>query len=344
MNVGLHGMTKPPRRVGFLLMDQFTLISLSSAIDPLRVANLLSDQQLYEWCLVGSGDSEQISSDGVRVRLDHSLADEIELDLVIVVGGVDIERTVQKTDLAWLRKQSQKGAQMGALCTGSYALASAGLLNGYECSAHWDCLTLLTEQFPGIDFNSHLYTIDRDRMTCTGGTVPLHMMLAMMSKRHPQSLVDGVADMLVCERHRTDAEMQVIPMWSRKVEVQPKLKEVLQLMEANLEEPLSLKDLAEYVNLSRRQLERLFIKHLHSTPSRYYLKLRLDRARRLLKQTSRSIVEITSMCGFVSTTHFSRCYRKYMGVSPKSDRAHGVPAAYQIFEPELPSDGAEAMS
>ena len=114
MNVGLHGMTKRPQRVGFLLMDQFTLISLSSAIDPLRVANLLSDQQLYEWCLVGSGDSEQISSDGVRVRLDHSLADEIELDLVIVVGGVDIERTVQKTDLAWLRKQSQKGAQMGA--------------------------------------------------------------------------------------------------------------------------------------------------------------------------------------------------------------------------------------
>lgn len=344
MNVGLHGITKRPQRVGFLLMDQFTLISLSSAIDPLRVANLLSDQQLYEWCLVGSGDSEQISSDSVRVRLDHSLADEIELDLVIVVGGVDIERTVQKTDLAWLRKQSQKGAQMGALCTGSYALASAGLLNGYECSAHWDCLTLLTEQFPGIDFNSHLYTIDRDRMTCTGGTVPLHMMLAMMSKRHPQSLVDGVADMLVCERHRTDAEMQVIPMWSRKVEVQPKLKEVLQLMEANLEEPLSLKDLAEYVNLSRRQLERLFLKHLHSTPSRYYLKLRLDRARRLLKQTSRSIVEITSMCGFVSTTHFSRCYRKYMGVSPKSDRAQGVPAAYQILESELSSDGVEAVS
>ena len=185
------------------------------------------------------------------------------------------------------------------------------------------------------------YTIDRDRLTCTGGTVPLHMMLAMLAKRHPQSLVDGVADMLVCERHRSDAEMQVIPMWSRKVEVQPKLKEVLQLMEANLEEPLPLQDLADYVQLSRRQLERLFLKHLHSTPSRYYLKLRLDRARRLLKQTSRSIVEITSMCGFVSTTHFSRCYRKYMGVSPKGDRTQGVPEVYQIFESELPPEGAE---
>ena len=329
------------QRVGFLLMDQFTLVSLSSAIDPLRVANSLSDVELYRWCLIGAGEEEQVSSDGVRVKLDHNLTDEIELDLVIVVGGIDIEQSVTKVDLSWLRKQAQRGAQMGALCTGSYALASAGLLNGSECSAHWDCLTLLTEQFPGIDFNSHLYTIDRDRLTCTGGTVPLHMMLAMLAKRHPQSLVDGVADMLVCERHRRDAEMQVIPMWSRKVEVQPKLKEVLQLMEANLEEPLPLQDLADYVQLSRRQLERLFLKHLHSTPSRYYLKLRLDRARRLLKQTSRSIVEITSMCGFVSTTHFSRCYRKYMGVSPKGDRTQGVPEVYQIFESELPPEGAE---
>jgi transcriptional regulator GlxA family with amidase domain len=285
-----------------------------------------------------------VSSDGIRVALDYTLADEVDFDLVIVVGGIDIEQSVQRSDLAWLRKQAQKGAQLGALCTGSYALASAGLLNGYQCSAHWDCLTLLTEQFPAIDFNSHLYTIDRDRLTCTGGTVPLHMMLAMIAKRHPQSLVDGVADMLVCERHRSDAEMQVIPMWSRKADMQPKLKEVLQLMEANLEEPITLQELADYVSLSRRQLERLFLKHLHSTPSRYYLKLRLDRARRLLKQTSRSIVEITSMCGFVSTTHFSRCYRKYMGVSPKSDRIQGETQIFKIFESELPSEEAELLN
>ena len=171
------------QRVGFLLMDQFTLVSLSSAIDPLRVANSLSDSELYRWCLIGARESEQVSSDGVRVKLDHTLTDDVELDLVIVVGGIDIEESVTKADLSWLRKQAQRGAQMGALCTGSYALASAGLLNGYECSAHWDCLTLLTEQFPDVDFNTHLYTIDRDRLTCTGGTVPLHMMLAM--KRAP---------------------------------------------------------------------------------------------------------------------------------------------------------------
>ena len=96
-------------------------------------------------------------------------------------------------------------------------------------------------------------------------------------------------------------------------------------MEANLEEPISLQELADFVQLSRRQLERLFLKYLHCTPSRYYLKLRLDRARRLVKQSSRSIVEITSMCGFVSTTHFSRCYRKYIGVSQRIDRLNCQP-------------------
>lgn len=324
-----------PQRVGFLLMEDFTLVSLSSAIDPLRVANLLSGTELYRWCLIGGSGQEQISSGGIRVRLDHTLTEEVALDTVIVVGGIDIEKNVQKSDLQWLRKQAQRGAQMGALCTGSYALASAGLLNGYQCSAHWDSLTLLSEQFPAIEFNANLYTIDRDRLTSSGGTVPLHMMLAMLAARHPQALVDAVADMLVLERHRTDSEMQVIPMWSRKIEVQPKLKEVLQLMEANLEEPISLEELASFVKLSRRQLERLFLKHLHCTPSRYYLRLRLDRARRLLKQTSRSIVEITAMCGFVSTTHFSRCYRKYMGVSPKVDRGIGRSERYTAIAAEL---------
>jgi len=312
-------------RVGFLLVDKFTLISLSSALEPLRVANLQSGRTLYQWGLIGAGPTHASCSDGVAVSLDYSLEDSPTFDLVVVVGGLSIEQSLPRPLLAWLRKQAQRGVTLGSVCTGAYALASAGLLDGYQCSAHWDCLTMLTERFPRVACNNQLYTMDRDRMTCTGGTIPMHMMLALLSSRHPQSLVDAVADMLVCERYRADVEMQLVPMWSRKVEMQPKLKEVLQLMEANLEEPIPLQELADFVSLSRRQLERLFLKYLHCTPSRYYLKLRLDRARRLVKQSSRSIVEITSMCGFVSTTHFSRCYRKYIGVSPRIDRLNCQP-------------------
>lgn len=321
----VKGASQTPYRVGFLLVNEFTLISLSSAVEPLRVANQLAGRDLYTWELLGEGPATQSCSDGFAVNLDKTLPDVTDYDLVIVVGGLAIEQNLSRPVLAWLRKQAQRGVVVGSVCTGAYVLASAGLLDGYQCSAHWDCLTILTDRFPRVGCNNQLYTIDRDRMTCTGGTIPMHMMLALLSSRHPQALVDAVADMLICERYRADVEMQLVPMWSRKVEMQPKLKEVLQLMEANLEEPISLQELADFVQLSRRQLERLFLKYLHCTPSRYYLKLRLDRARRLVKQSSRSIVEITSMCGFVSTTHFSRCYRKYIGVSPRIDRLNCQP-------------------
>jgi transcriptional regulator GlxA family with amidase domain len=334
-DVHVRTARKKTKHVGFLLMERFTLISLSSAIDPLRVANQLSGQPLYTWSLVGSSPDTQVSSDGIRVALDAQPKAIDGFDIVIVVGGVDIQEVPRKTECQWLKKLARQGVTIGAVCTGSYILAEAGLLDGYQCSAHWDCLTLLNEHFPDVYCNNQLYTIDRKRMTCTGGTVPLHMMLGMLAENHSQPLVDAVADMLVCDRHRADSELQLVPMWSRKVQVQPKLNEVLELMEANLEEPISLQELADFVQLSRRQLERLFLKTLHCTPSRYYLKLRLDRARRLLKQSSRSIVEITAMCGFVSTTHFSRCYRKYMGVSPRSDRVGSSAEVYLSDESGL---------
>ena len=324
-SISLQTRAAKCKRIGFLLLDDFTLLSLSSAIDPLRIANLLTDRTLYEWTLIGHAEEGAVtSSDGIRVTLDTDHFNTPTFDLVIVVGGVNIERHVDKTDIQWLRKQARAGTKLGAVCTGSYVLAAAGLLDGHQCSVHWDCLTPMTEQFPDVLCNSHIYTIDNDRLTASGGAVSLHMMLAYIGLSHPEALVEAVADMLVCDRHRADYEPQVVPMWSRRVALKPKLTEVLQLMEANLEEPIPLSELASLVGLSVRQLERLFLQNLHCTPSRHYLMLRLQRARRLIKQSSRSIVEITAMCGFTSTTHFSRCYRKYMGVSPRTDRKQGA--------------------
>ena len=313
------------QKIGFLLVEDFTLLSLSSAIDPLRIANLLTDQCLYEWTLIGGAEAGSVtSSDGVCVALDRDLDDTTYYDLVVVVGGINIEQHISKGDIQWLRKQARAGTKLGAACTGSYVLAAAGLLDGHQCSVHWDCLTPMAEQFPDVLCNSQIYTIDTDRLTASGGAVSLHMMLAYIGLMHPEALVEAVADMLVCDRHRAGYEPQVVPMWSRRVALKPKLTEVLQLMEANLEEPIPLSELARLVGLSVRQLERLFLQNLHCTPSRHYLMLRLQRARRLIKQSSRSIVEITAMCGFTSTTHFSRCYRKYMGVSPRTDRKQGT--------------------
>lgn len=310
-----------PYRVGFLLINNFTLIALATAIEPLRMANQLTGKELYTWQLLSASGETVKASDGIVITPDASIADRQKFDVVIVVAGVDITRSFTGKEVSWLQKQAREHVLLGAVCTGAYVLASAGLLNGYSCSAHWECLAALQERFPKVNTTNHLYTLDRDRMTCTGGGVPMDMMLSFLARRHGKALTGAICDMFVCDRVRPDNEPQRMPLRRLLTSAQPKLAEVTELMEANIEEPIELEELACFVGISRRQLERLFLKHLNCTPSRYYLKLRLDRARQLLKQTTNSIIEVASMCGFVSAPHFSRCYRKYIGISPKEERA-----------------------
>mgnify|MGYP006423652973 CR=1 FL=1 len=324
-----------PYRVGFLLVDNFTLVALATAIEPLRMANQLMGRELYSWQMLSANGETARASDGMTVVPDASIDDNAEFDLVIVVGGINIIQSFSKRETQWLRMQARRRVVLGALCTGAYVLASAGLLDGYACSAHWEGIAALREHFSQVRCNNRLYTLDRDRLTCTGGNVPMHMMLSLLARRHGQALANGISAMFVCDRQREDSEEQPAPLRKQLADAQPKLAELAQLMEANIEEPVELRELAELAGISRRQAERLFLKHLGCTPSRYYLKLRLDRARQLLKQTSCSIVDIASMCGFVSAAHFSRCYRKYMGSAPKAARA-SVYAIHSTDEVEQP--------
>lgn len=312
-----------PYRVGFLLIDNFTLVALATAIEPLRMANQLMGWELYSWQVLSADGRTARASDGMTVVPDAGIdeSEAFNFDLVIVVGGINITQSFSNREIQWLRGQARERVTLGALCTGAYVLASAGLLDGYACSAHWEGVAALREHFSRVQCNNHLYTLDRDRLTCTGGNVPMHMMLTLLARRHGQSLANAILDMFVCDRQRENSEEQPAPLRKQLAAAQPKLAEVAQLMEANIEEPVEMRELAELAGMSRRQIERLFLKHLGCTPSRYYLKLRLDRARQLLKQTSCSIVDIASMCGFVSAAHFSRCYRKYMGTAPKAARA-----------------------
>lgn len=317
--------SKEPYQVGFLLIENFTLIALATAVEPLRMANQLAGTELYSWKLLTDGGGFARASDGITMVPDASIQEEHNFDLVIVVAGIDVTRSYSRKEVNWLKQMARRHVLLGAVCTGPYVLASAGLLDGHACSAHWECLEAMQEGFPRVQTNNHLFTVERERMTCTGGTVPMHMMLSFLARRHGQELSTAVSHMFVCDRVREESEQQPMPMHPKLACAQPKLAEAAQLMEANIEEPIELQELATLAGISRRQLERLFLKHMGCTPSRYYLRVRLNRARRLLKQTSCSIVDIASMCGFVSATHFSRCYRKVMGRAPKYERMEVYP-------------------
>lgn len=319
-----------PVTIGFLLLPNFSMIAFSSALEPLRMANRLSDKALYQWLIITQDGQPITASNGLSLTPHCAIHETGGLNTLLVCGGIDVDQIGDKLLIAWLRKLAQRKINLGALCTGSYILARAELLNGYRCTIHWQNIASLRENFPRLIISSELFEIDRDRFTCSGGVAPLDMMLQLIRKQHGQVLAAAISEEFICERIRDRHDRQRIPLRMRLGTSQPKLIEAVSLMEANVEEPMSPDELAQHVGLSRRQLERLFQKYLNCVPTRYYLELRLARARQLLLQTSMSIVDVAFACGFVSAPHFSKCYRDFFGIPPRDERRLRRPALSQL--------------
>lgn len=312
-----------PTRFGFFLVNDFTLISMSSAIEPLRMANRLCKKDVYRWKTISETGGPVVASDGLSVNVDSGMDDPDVLagvDVVVVCGGWDIERNSNESLLRWLRAVSKRSVRFGSCCTGSYVLAKAGLLDGYRCSVHWENMGPMTDLFPKVHVSRSVYTIDRDRYTCSGGTSPVDMMLHLIKRECGPEVSAGVAEQFIHERVRRSGEQQRVPLRHVVGNQSEKLIVAVELMEANVREPMSQVDIAAYTGVSRRQLQRLFERYLHCTPSRHYSQIRLGRARELLHQTSLSLVEISALTGFVSSSHFSKSYKELFGHSPSAER------------------------
>ena len=312
----------PPvlQRYGLLLVPQFSLIALAAVVDPLRVANSVLGHRAYQWATLGAGWGPVISSDGIRVVPDASLGEGLIFDTVLVIGPNPIPRRGFAEVSAWLRRQAARGVVLGGVDTGAYYLAHAGLLAGYRCTIHWEGRVRLLETFPGLQVTNRLFEIDRDRVTCSGGVSPLDMMTWLLS-RPPgnRALSEQVAHLLLAQRRDAD-EMQNMPLRERFSNLPAAVLDALELMENNVEEPLSVGEIGHYLNTSRRTLERLFSQHLGSTPARKYLEMRLERARLAVLRSQRGLDDISQSYGFASVSHFIDRYRRLHGCTPASDR------------------------
>jgi transcriptional regulator GlxA family with amidase domain len=309
-----------PRRFVFVLLENFTLLSFSSAVECLRIANRMSGKTLYEWSLIGEGGESVTCSAGTSFNLDADLGDLQRDDTIMVCGGVQVQAATSKKLLAWLRREARKGLPVGGLCTAAYTLAKAGLLDGKRATIHWENADSFSEEFDEVDLTKSVFVVDGNRMTTAGGTSSIDLMLKLVATDHGEELANAVADQLIYSSIRTDQDTQRLSVPTRIGVRHPKLSLVIQMMEKNIEEPISPSILAKDVGMSTRQLERLFRRYLNRSPKRYYMELRLQKARNLLMQTDMSVINVALACGFASPSHFSKCYRAHYDTTPYRER------------------------
>ncbi|WP_239113262.1 GlxA family transcriptional regulator [Shimia biformata] len=318
--VEIENAPDKPRRFVFVLLDQFTLLCFAAAVESLRIANRMAGKELYSWALAGEGGDTVSCSAGASFHLDLDLEELNRDDTIMICGGIDVQHATTKRVLSWLRREARKGLVIGGLCTAAYTLAKAGLLDGKRATIHWENQDSFTEEFTEVELTKSVFIVDKNRITTAGGTASIDLMLKIIADDHGEELANAVADQLIYSSIRTDQDTQRLSVPTRIGVRHPKLSQVIQMMEQNLEDPISPSILASDVGMSTRQLERLFRRYLNRSPKRYYMELRLQKARNLLMQTDMSVINVALACGFTSPSHFSKCYRAHYDTTPYRER------------------------
>tara|TARA_B100001057_G_scaffold483721_1_gene560862 strand:+ start:539 stop:1543 length:1005 start_codon:yes stop_codon:yes gene_type:complete len=318
--IKLNAEVKSPRRFVFVLMEHFTLLSFSSALDALRIANRMSGKELYDWTFIGENEEFVSCSAGTQFKLDTTLIELHRDDTILLCGGTAIQESTTKKLIGWLRREARRGLVIGGLCTAAYPMAKAGLLDEKKATIHWENQDSFAEEFLEVELTKTVFVCDGNRYTTAGGTSSIDLLLKIIADDHGEELANAVADQMIYSSIRTDQDTQRLSVPTRIGVRHPKLSKVIQMMEINIEEPMSPSILAKDVGMSTRQLERLFRRYLDRSPKRYYMELRLQKARNLLMQTDMSVINVALACGFASPSHFSKCYRAHYDTTPYRER------------------------
>lgn len=304
----------------FALVEDFTHLAFACAVDPLRIANLLSGKTLYRWSYASQDGRTATGSDGTAVVVQHAFADMPASDRIFVLSGIHMRHKDYRGLIARLRFLERGGAKVGALCSGAYALAKAGFLDGTRAAIHWEYHDSFMEEFPEVNLVRNVYVPDEKYVTASGGTATADLMLHLIEKDHGYDLSVAVADQMVYNAVRNATSSQKVSLQSRNGIRNAHLVRAIQIMRDSLEAPQSSASIARRIGISTRQLERLFGKYLNTAPKKYLMEMRLEKAQHLLLQTEMSVTEIALACGFDNPGNFSRAYKTAFGISPATQR------------------------
>ena len=308
------------RTLGLLLVDGFALMSYAALIEPYRAANMLAGRTIYRWRHISLDGKPAHASNGAMIVADQAIGGPISCDILFLFAGGDPERFVDLSAFAWLRQIAAGGVTIAGISAGPYLMARAELLAGYRATVHWDHQAAFADRFPMVTLDSGLYVIDRRRISCAGGLAGMDLALELIEREHGHALAAEVSDWFIRTEQRGADRPQRLSLRDRFGVTSDRVLKALVCMETNIEEPISRGDLARIGGISLRHLERLFAYHLGETVKSRYLHIRLSLARQLLRTTQLSLTTVGIACGFKSSSHFSRCYKKQNGHSPSEVR------------------------
>jgi transcriptional regulator GlxA family with amidase domain len=296
-----------PTQISILLFDRFSNHCLANVLEPLRAANDLSSQQVFEWNIVVLGGQRVRSSSGLRLEADAQLAD-MRGDILMVMPSYGFLTHANVTSSRALRAAARRFDILAGLDTGSWLLAEAGLLDDYRATIHWDELDRFSERFSDIDVQKEAVIYDRDRITCGGASTAFALAMQMIEKQH------GAALRLRVEHLFSGAYAQ------RPVRRGGIAARAVDLMRAHIEEPLPIAQLAQQLGRSQKHLEQQMLARLGAAPQVIYRRIRLERARQLSLDTNISVAEISVRCGYQDASAMTRAFRSEYGTTPQALR------------------------
>lgn len=311
---------KKPQHFVFVLVEDFSHLAFACAVEPLRIANLLSGETLYRWSFA-SEDGQSATCSNRSVTLVHHGLDKLPVcDRLFILSGINMRQHVTRPLLNMLRREARHGTPIGALCSGAWVLAEDGFLNGMKAAIHWEFHDSFMERFPEVNLVRNVFVADERHLTASGGTATADLMLHLIERDHGATLSRSVGNQYQIDRIRNATIHQRPGPLDRLENLPAPLRSAISQMLANIEEPLKMDDLAAEIGLNVRRMERLFGAHLDTSPAQFYRRLRLEKARDLLLHTSLPTLEIAGLVGFASSSHFAMAYQRTFGARPSDDR------------------------
>ncbi|WP_346907475.1 GlxA family transcriptional regulator [uncultured Roseibium sp.] len=303
----------------FLLVENFSHLAFSCAVEPLRLANYVSQKRLYSWSFASEDGRFARASNGSETRVSHSFNEvgrSTRSDYLFLLSGIGVQSVETANLLSAFRRGRAHGSRVGALCSGTYILASAGFLDQQKAAIHWDYHETFMEEFPQVRLSRSVFVAEAPIITASGGSATADLILYLIRQKHGEDLATQVADQMIYNAVRDAEAAQRVSWQSRHGIRNEHLIRAIQFMSENMDDPPPASVIARKLGISGRQLERLFGRYLNCSPKKYYVDLRLQKAQRLLIQTDMSVTEVAYATGFKSPTHFSRVYRAQFGILP----------------------------